>query len=296
MKTILIAGGTGFIGRKIQTILENKGYRTAILSRNPKKENEYYWNPTKKEIDKNAFKSVNGIINLCGASIGDVRWSANRKKELLTSRIEPTKFLYSFIDELEQLEVYITASGINCYDFNEVSKTFEEKDAFGSDFLSQLVKEWENTADLFSSHCRVVKMRTAVVLDRKEGALSKMSLPIQLGIGSPLGTGKQIISWVHINDVTNAYIHAIEKPLNGAYNLVGGNETNEIFLKLLAKTLNKPFWFPKVPTFVLELTLGEMAVIILKGVKASNQKLIESGFEFQFLEVEEAFKNSYQKA
>lgn len=295
MKTILIAGGTGFIGRRIQKLLENSNYKVSILSRSPKKSNEFHWDPSKGEIDKKALENVSAIINLCGSGIGDKRWTAKRKEELFHSRIEPTKFLYSLINDLPDLECYISASGISCYGFEDNQKIYSEEDPFGSDYLSQLVKSWENVANLFESQCRVVKMRTAVVLDEKEGALSKIAKPIQIGIGSALGDGKQIMSWVHIDDLTNAFLFAIQNPIAGSFNIVGGNHSNLEFSSLLAKTLNKPFFFPKVPAFILNLILGEMAVIVLKGVNVSNQKIVDAGFKFHFTDLEKTFKEVYKK-
>ena len=295
MKTILIAGGTGFIGRRIQKLLENSNYKVSILSRSPKKSNEFQWDPSKGEIDKKALENVSAIINLCGSGIGDKRWTAKRKEELFHSRIEPTKFLYSLINDLPDLECYISASGISCYGFEDNQKIYSEEDPFGSDYLSQLVKSWENVANLFESQCRVVKMRTAVVLDEKEGALSKIAKPIQIGIGSALGDGKQIMSWVHIDDLTNAFLFAIQNTIAGSFNIVGGNHSNLEFSSLLAKTLNKPFFFPKVPAFILNLILGEMAVIVLKGVIVSNQKIVDAGFKFHFTDLEKTFKEVYKK-
>ena len=295
MKTILIAGGTGFTGRKIQSLLEEKGYVVNILTRNPKQKNEFRWDLEQKEIDERAFENVVSIINLCGANIGEKRWTIKRKKELLDSRIETTKFLYSQIQNIPNLESYISASGITCYGFEDDKKIYSEEDPFGGDYLSQLVKEWENAADLFKTHCRVVKMRTAVVLDKEQGALPKISLPIRFGIGSPIGTGKQSTSWVHITDLTNAYLYAIENQIKGAFNIVGGNESNKEFSEKLAKTLHKPFWFPNVPAFILQLLLGEMSVILLKGNNASNQKIIDTGFKFKFLKVQDAFEALFKK-
>ena len=295
MKTILIAGGTGFTGRKIQALLEEKGYNVNILTRNPKQKNEFRWDLEQKQIDTKAFENVVSIINLCGANIGEKRWSTKHKKELLDSRIESTKFLYTQIQNIPNLESYISASGITCYGFEDDTKTYSEEDPFGSDYLSQLVKEWEIAADLFLTHCRVVKMRTAVVLDKEQGALPKISLPIRFGIGSPIGTGKQSTSWVHITDLTNAYLYAIENTIIGAFNIVGGNESNKEFSEKLAKTLHKPFWFPNVPAFILQLLLGEMSIILLKGNTASNQKMIDTGFEFKFLKVQDAFEDLFKK-
>lgn len=286
MKTILIAGGTGLVGKKLRRKLEDEGHQVRILSRNPINENEYYWNPSKKEFDKTALQNVDTIINLSGAGVADKRWTAERKKELFDSRIETTQFLASFIDEIPQLEAYISASGITCYGFESESKLYTETDPFGDDYISQLVKDWETAADLFSSHCRVVKMRIAVVLDHNGGALNKMSQAIRLGIGSPLGSGTQIIQWVHISDLVNAFNHVITYPLSGSFNVVGGNVNNKNFMKAIAQALKKPFWMPNVPSFVFKLLFGEMSVILLKGVNVSSQKIVDTGFKFEYVELD----------
>ena len=295
MKTILIAGGTGFIGRKIQKLLEKSNYKVSILSRSPKASNEYYWDPSKNEIDKKALENISAIINLCGAGIGDQRWTNKRKEELYRSRIEPAIFLASLIPDLPHLESYISASGITCYGFEDSTKLYTEEDSFGSDYLSQLVESWENAADLFLKHCRVVKMRTAVVLDKEQGALVKIVKPIKFGIGSALGSGKQIMPWVHIDDLTNAFLFSVQNPIKGAFNIVGGNNSNQEFSSSLAKVLNKPFFFPKVPSFLMNLLLGEMSMIVLKGVHVSNQKLVEAGFTFLYTELNATFKAIYSK-
>ena len=138
---------------------------------------------------------------------------------------------------------------------------------------SQIVQKWEEAADLFLEKYIVTKMRTAVVLDKNEGAFQKIAQPIKMGIGSPLGSGEQYISWVHINDLVDSYLFAIENKLDGTYNIVGGNDSNKTFGKTLAKKLKKGFWFPKVPAFVLSLILGKMSVLVLKGVQVSNKKI-----------------------
>jgi len=290
MKTILLAGGTGFIGRKLEITLVNQGYSVVILSRNPKRINEFFWNPSKKEIDFKALENVTAIINLCGANIGERRWSEKRKAELLNSRIEPTQFLASLIPQLPILESYISASGISCYGFDSLTKIYTETDPFGQDYLSQLVKQWENASDLFNDKCRVVKMRTAVVLDLNEGALQKIIAPIKWGIGSPLGDGNQIMPWVYIDDLTNSFLFAVQNPIEGAFNCVGGNDSNKNFTRKIARCLKKSFWFPNVPSFLLKLIFGEMSDLVLKGVHVSNHKFSATGFKFQYSKIEEIFQ------
>ena len=133
-------------------------------------------------------------------------------------------------------------------------------------------------------------MRTAVVLDSKEGAFQKIAQPIKMGIGSPLGSGEQYISWVHINDLVASYLFAIENKIEGVYNIVGGNDSNTTFGKTLAKKLKKGFWFPKVPAKVLKIILGKMSVLVLKGVQVSNKKITEKGFRFKYDSLEKVFE------
>lgn len=291
MSTILIAGGTGLVGRKLQLLLKSKGHQVNILTRNPKGERQHKWDPEKKEIDPLALKDVNVLINLCGENVADQRWTKKRKKLLFDSRIGTTEFLASLVHEMPQLECYISASGINSYGFENDQKVYVESDPFGKDYMSQLVKDWENAADLFTKHCRVVKMRISVVLDKDGGALKKMSQSIRMGVGSPLGNGKQMIPWVHISDLARSFDYVITHSIDGPVNIVGGNHSNKNFMKAIAKTLKKPFWFPAVPSFLLQLILGEMSVIILKGIQASNHKIVDTGFHFEFTELDKTMND-----
>lgn len=291
MKIILIAGGKGLIGNQLKSLFISKGYEVRVLTRNPKSIDEFIWNPKNHTIDQNALKNVNVLINLCGEGIADKRWTTKRKKELYDSRIETTNFLYSLKDQLSELETYISASGITCYGFENHSKYYAEEDEFGKDYISQLVKKWEESADQFSSICRVVKLRTAVVLSKKGGALPKLLKPIQFGVGSPLGSGKQIMPWIHIEDLANLFLFSIENStIIGAINCLTDNSTNKEVTVACANFLNKKLWFPNVPSFVMKLILGELSIILLDGVKVSNTKIIESGFVFKHQTLENALK------
>lgn len=288
MSVILIAGGSGLLGSKIQQVLLSAGHEVRVLSRNPKRQEEYRWNPDKKEIDFAALDKIDVLINLCGEGIADKRWSAKRKKALHDSRIKTTQFLYTYLDQMPQLKTYISASGITCYGFDEKKVPYSETDPFGKDYISSLVQEWEEAADLFQKQCRVVKMRISIVLTKEGGALPKLTKPIMLGFGSALGNGRQIMPWVHIDDLANAFCFVVEQDLNGAYNLVSGNTTNLEITQAIADQLNKKLWLPNVPGFVLRLILGEMSTILLQGVACSNQKLLETGFEFKTSELKKA--------
>ena len=294
MKHITIAGGTGLIGKALSTALSNKGYQVTVLSRNPEGSNEVFWNPLTHEIDRSAIQSTNVLINLSGAGIADSKWTPARKRVLQESRVGTNLFLAEIAEDLPYLTQFICASGINAYGFKEPDKVYHESDAFGSDFLSQLVKVWELSALKMKEKCKVALVRTAVVLSPSGGALARMVPPVKKGIGSALGSGKQAMPWIHLDDLVQLYIHLIDHELEGAYNALAGSESNKTFMKTIAQVLKKPFWFPNVPSFLLRLIFGEMALMLLYGVKASNQKITSSGFKFKYERLDEALGNIFQ--
>ncbi len=292
--TILIAGGTGLIGKALEAELTKQGHTVRILTRNPTLPQHFFWNPYEKEVDRTAFNNVQIIINLCGASLGSKKWTPERKKELYNSRILTTEFLYKETHHLPELEHYLTASGITCYGFDDDSKNHEESDPFGKAYLGRLVQDWEHSADEFSTHCRVTKIRTAVVLSKNAPALKAMLRPIKSGFGSAVGSGKQWFPWIHIDDLVGIYSFVIDKKLIGPYNAVAGVPNNKEFLKTSAKVLNKPFWSPKVPEFLVRSMFGEMADIVLKGQKVSNAKIKSKGYTFQHEDLEETLTDILQ--
>ena len=288
-QTILIAGGTGLIGQYLKRTLEQKKVSVRILTRNPWKKNEYYWDPLKKELDKTAFENVTVLINLSGAGIADDRWTSKRKKELEDSRVQANTFLFSQISNMTALKHFISASGINAYTPNQEMELTEDS-PYGQDFLSSLTRKWEESASLFSSHVKVSIIRTAVVLSSKGGAYTKLASLTKFGLGSGLGTGKQPIPWIHISDLTNIYVHMIEKEISGTFNAVAKCTPNKEFMRELAFTLKKPFFLPNVPGWAMKLLLGEMSTMLLDGVRASNQKLRNTGFSFVYDELQTALE------
>jgi uncharacterized protein (TIGR01777 family) len=292
-KKILIAGGTGFIGKTLVDTLQRAGHEVRILSRKSNAANVYLWNPAKREINVAAFEGIQVLINLCGSGIADKRWTSERKKDLHESRIGTNSLLFSMIESMPALEQFICASGINAYGFDTEDVQHPETDPFGTDFLSDLVKEWEKSADVFAGKCKVVKVRTAVVLGREGGALSRMLPAIKMGIGSPLGSGNQYMPWIHVEDLVGIMIHAMNHQLEGAYNAVAQCDSNKTFMRTLAQQLKKPFFFPAVPAFVMRLLFGEMADVLLKGTSASNQKIIKTGFVFKYQTLVAALHNVF---
>ncbi len=287
MEKILLAGGTGYIGGHLQILLRSLGHEVNVLSRSPEK-NQFHWDPNKNLINTKSLEGITVIINLCGAGIADKRWSNKRKQILRDSRVIPARFLHNLSPELPNLKTYISASGINCYGLEDNGKIYVEDEAFGSDFTSQLVKEWETAADLFTDNYRVVKLRTAVVLSKDSEAFKKLSKPVKFGIGSPLGSGKQWMQIIHLNDICGAYLWAISNEnAQGSYNVGACNIQNKTFMRTLAKTLKKPFFFPNIPSFLMRLLFGEMSDLLLKGVQGSSEKIVKDEFKFEFSTAEE---------
>ncbi len=294
MKHILIAGGSGLIGKKLALRLVEKGYEVSILSRKPSGSNHYYWDPSKKEIDATVLHKVDVIINLSGAGIADKKWSHERKLELQNSRVGTNVFLFSLVDQLPNLKQYICSSGINAYGYND-EKIYTETDTYGTDFLSQLVRVWELSADQFSAKCKVAKIRTAMVLSSKGGALGRLMPVVKFGLGSGIGKGTQASPWIHMDDLVEMYVFAVENELEGTYNALAGFDSNYDLMKTLAQTLRKPYWLPNVPGFVMRRLFGEMALMLLNGVRASNEKIIEKGFHFKHTTLKEALNDLLKK-
>src|SRR5690554_2414672 len=248
-RIVLIAGGSGLIGQEVQKELKKSGHEVRILTRKENPETPYFhWNPKKKEIDRVAIKGVQVIINLAGVGIADKNWTDKRKEAIFNSRIKPTQFLHEISQNMPALTQYISASGITCYGFEDPIKIYKESDDFGTDFLSTVVRRWEEVADLFSPQQKVAKIRTGVVLSEQGGALPKISGTIKNYIGAPLGSGEQKMPWITLKDIARIYVHRVNEQLDGAYNVNSSNISNEKLTKAVAKKLGKPFYLPKVPS------------------------------------------------
>lgn len=293
MKIILIAGGSGLIGKKLNHVLSSKGYKVHTLTRKARHRGQIYWNPSQQTIEGKHLEKVNIIINLAGENIGEKKWTVERKNALRDSRLKSTQFLHSLVSNFPNLEYYVSASGINCYERDD--KVHVETDPYGKDFLSKLVKEWEASSDLFENNCKVAKLRISMVLSKRGGALDKMLLPVKLGLGSPIGTGTQMMPWIHIDDLCNLFVYAIENELTGTFNASANCVSNHDFMKSLTKALNRPFFMPNVPAFLLKLILGEMSTLVLDSTNASNEKIKNTGFVFQHESIEPTLNSIFKR-
>lgn len=299
MSRILIAGGTGLIGRHLSRKLQEHGYEVAILSRSERNSANtfsYFWNPDQNEIQKEAFNSCDYIINLAGANIGARRWTGKRRQEILKSRTNPAKLIFDNLEEDHKLAAYITASAIGYYGALTSATIFKESDTPAKDFLGQTCKEWEEAADIFAREgTRTVKIRTGIVLSKEGGALAKLKIPIRLGFASALGHGKQYMPWIHMDDLCNIYMQAIkDKEMAGPYNAVAPEHiSNKDFTRKAARALHRPFWFPNIPAFVLKLVFGKLSSMLLSGSRVSSEKLKAAGYSFQFPDIDSAFENLF---
>ncbi|MCX8523343.1 TIGR01777 family oxidoreductase [Chryseobacterium formosus] len=297
---ILITGASGAIARTLSKKLENE-YSIRFLTRKKEADNEFEWDLENQIVDENAFENVSHIIHLAGANISEKRWTDDRKKELISSRVDSAKLILNTLKKKNlKLKSFISASGINYYGTKTTDKVFTENDASGNDFLSEVVVVWEQAADEFKVENiaeRVVKIRTAVVLSKTEGALEKMMTPIKFGIGSPLGNGKQYMPWIHIEDICSIYQFALKNPeVEGSFNASAPQHTtNENLTKLIAQVLKKPLFMPNVPAFILKLIFGELADALLEGSRASSEKIQKAGFEFKFPDLKMALEDLLKK-
>ncbi|WP_426478836.1 TIGR01777 family oxidoreductase [Chryseobacterium sp. CBSDS_008] len=297
---VLITGASGMIAQELAKKIGNE-YEIRFLTRKKKHAHEYEWDVRKGSMDEAALNNVSHIIHLAGANISEKRWTPERKRELISSRVDSAELLRTALRKNKiRLKSFISASGINFYGTETSEKIYVETDPPGNDFLSEVVVLWERAADDFKEQElaeRVVKIRTAVVLSEKDGALKKMVPPIQYYIGSPLGSGKQHMPWIHIEDICSIYEFAIKNAtLEGAYNAVSPQHTtNKGLTKKIAKVLGKPLFMPNVPGFVLKLIFGELSAAILEGSRASSQKILDAGFHFKFPDLENALNDLLKK-
>ena len=296
---ILISGGTGLIGKNLVERLVNQGNQVYILTRNKsgKKDSDFVkffeWDAQSVDVLIPIMNQVNAVINLAGENIGSGFWTKAKKEKIISSRVSVGKALTSAILSAESKpEVFIQSSGVGYYG-TSLNKTFDESSPNGNDWMAEVARVWEaSSEELDAIGTRRVIIRSGVVLDNHSGALPLMVLPFKLFVGGPLGSGKQIISWIHLEDEVRAIEFILEKRnLEGAVNLVAPYpHTNAEFGKMIAKILRRPYWFP-VPGFGLKLIIGEKSTLVLDGQFVVPNKLLENGFEFNYPTLEKALRD-----
>ena len=304
MSTILITGGTGLVGKALGLALLEKGYRVIIMSRQGTKKSETpalsyaTWNVETHTIDKEAIAKADYIIHLAGAGVADKRWTKKRKQEIIDSRVNSSKLIVDSLKAIpSKVKAVVSASAIGWYGPDPVipnPKPFAEDAPANDDFLGTTCKLWEESIEPITQlGIRLVKLRTGIVLSKEGGALKEFLKPLKFGVAAILGSGKQIISWIHIDDLVNMYIAALEnEKMNGVYNAVAPYPVSNKELTLELAKARKKFFIPiHVPSFILKIMLGEMSIEVLKSTTVSSSKIQLSGFSFTYPGIKDALAN-----
>ncbi|MFZ9155914.1 MAG: TIGR01777 family oxidoreductase [Schleiferiaceae bacterium] len=288
-----ITGGSGMVGRAVHKALVAEGHEVRILTRNPKKQGEFAWNPAKGSIDPAALLGVDGIIHLAGASVSE-RWTASHKKAIMESRVQGAETLYRAVAAMDvRPEVVISASAVGIYP-NSYDRVYTERDGGAAGFLGDVVRAWEAQADRFEAlGLRVAKLRIGIVLGQGGGVLATLLPLFRLGLGSALGSGRHWMPWIHVYDLAQMCVRlASDRNLSGVWNGVGPESaTNLEFSRTLATVLQKPFWMPAPPAFALRWALGEMAQIALMSTHCSAEKWRAIGFSYRYSDLRSALAN-----
>lgn len=290
---ILLTGGSGLIGNELAKKLIEKGHKVRILTRNKDLDHPYYnWDADK--IDEKVFENLDGIIHLAGASLMK-SWSKSYKKEIIDSRVDTANLLLKYVKKLNvNLKFFISASGSSFYGQKNSEIIFKETDKAGKDFLAEVCVLWENAAEKFiENNTRVVCVRTPLVLAKNAEAIKLMKFPTQMGLGACLGKGTQWMPWIHIDDLCEIYISAVENEnMQGSYNATVSEHINhQDFMDKFAFQLNKKIYLPNIPETLVKIGMGEKSCLILEGARLDNQKIIETGFKFRFNILNQALKD-----
>lgn len=286
MKKILITGASGLVGTKLTNLLLCNGYNVVHLTRsNPMHPvvPTYKWDVDNGYVEESALVGINVIIHLAGANIGEEKWTVEKKKEILDSRVKSAKLLLTKIRRYNlNISTYITASAIGAYGAVTQEKVYSEEDAFAKDFLGGVCKRWEAVADEFHDlGIRVVKVRTSLVLAHSCAILEKLKPTLKYRFLPVFGTGNQYMPWIDIDDLCKFYCMAVaNRNINGAYNVASPEQIRNVdFIKALAKAQKNKIYLIKISSYFLNKLLGEMSQIVINGSQVSIDKLLETGFK-----------------
>ncbi len=311
MQTVLLTGGTGMIGTHLQKFLLKNNYKVIVLVRDDAMEkpssnlNIFYakWNIEKGEIDKHAIAQSDYIIHLAGANVAEKRWTDKRKTEIVESRTKSGDLLIKVLEEIpNKVKAVVSASAIGWYgaDTNEsIQNGFKEDAPAANDFLGKTCKLWEESikpVELLNK--RLAILRFGIVLSKKGGALEEFKKPLKAGVAAILSNGKQVISWIHIDDLCRLLLFAIEhENISGIYNAVSPNAvSNKEFALALAKQMRGKSYVPMhVPEFVLKVMMGEMSTEVLKSTTVNYDKIKSAGFNFLYPSIKMALENLEKK-
>lgn len=308
MAVVLIAGGTGLVGRALSQMLADKGYEIIVLTRSSKGKTsgsfeKASWNPDKGTIDVEAVQRADYIVNLAGAGVADKRWSKKRKQEILNSRVLSGQLIAKALKEHpNKVKAVIQASAMGWYGEDSRLKgeeSFSEEVSAASDFFGQTCQAWEQSIEPVAVlGKRLVILRIGLVLDKGGGAFKEFVRPLKAGIAAILGNGTQMQSWIHVKDLCRMFVFAIENvELNGVYNAVAPKPVNnKTLITKIAQQLKGSFYIPvNVPAFVLKMAVGEMSSELLKSINVSAERMRNAGFQFVFPSLESALVDLTKK-
>jgi uncharacterized protein (TIGR01777 family) len=280
---VLISGASGLVGTELARQLREDGHEALRLVRRPAKAaDEVSWNPAKGEIDPDIMESVDAVVNLAGATTGRIPWTAKYKKEIVASRLDSTRTLVTAINRAGNPPKVLVSGSASGFYGEGGSTWLSEESPKGTGFLSDLAHNWEQEA--MKARARVVLIRTTLVMSRRKGALGPLMPLLKLGVGGPIGSGKQFWAWINLVDEVAAIIHLINTPgTNGPYNLTAPDPaTCEEMIVGLGKAIRRPTFF-RIPEFLMKLFIGEAAEeLLLVSQKMTANKLLASGFRFRY--------------
>lgn len=300
MAVIGITGGTGFVGRHLSAQLANDGHRVIVFSRNAAKniDNqsiEYaYWNEDKKQCDVEALRQIDAMVHLAGAGLADKRWTEERKREIMRSRVHATAFI---VEQLQRhannCKTFIAASATGIYGPDrQGNHSFEEGDEPYTDFIADVCRQWEEASLKASTFARTVILRFGIVLGKDGGAFPRFATPVSWGVKPIFGTGKQKISWIHVSDLVSLIEYALaNESISGIYNAAAPDVVSQhALMQAIARAEGKKCLPVYLPAFLLKMALGEMAEELLKSCNASGQKIADAGFAFKYPAIYGAIK------
>jgi uncharacterized protein (TIGR01777 family) len=300
MQTIGITGGTGFVGSHVCKLLTDQGHRVVIFTRGSKKATSplvsyAHWDPAARACDTEALSRLDAIVHLAGANLAGGRWTEKRKKEIVDSRVAATEFLVAQLKaHAPHCKAMVTASATGFYGPDRPGATpFTEDAAAYPDFLGKLCKDWEDAAKPATEFLRLVTVRFGIVLGRESGAFPEFVKPMSFGIMPILGSGRQMVSWIHVDDLAQLIVKALQDGnMPGIYNGVAPDPVpHKTLMKTIARARGGIKIPAPVPAFVLKLMLGEMSIEVLKSATVSAQKVLATGFTYRFPTIDAAVKD-----
>jgi uncharacterized protein (TIGR01777 family) len=302
MAAVLIAGGTGLIGTRLSHLLKDAGHEVLHLSRKRKLDAEfpaYGWDLQEGHIDEEALQKASHIVNLAGAGIADKPWTERRKRQIIDSRVTSNRVIKNYLEREEfDIKAYISGSAIGYYGDQGDQILHEDTNPTKQGFLSESVIQWEQAIkSVAATGIRTVTFRIGLVLSTRGGALEKILIPFHFRLGTYFGSGKQWYAWIHIDDLCQMFIQAIEDDkMAGIFNAVAPNPlTNKDFTANIAKAMDKTVALLPAPSFALRLAMGEMADAVLTSARVSSEKILNYGFEFSFPELVPAVQDLISK-